>query len=99
LEKPYPVPPLKTLLGIEALLIYAYQPAYNSQCLEKVSTYAAGMRIFNTGKVGYLLPEVSWLYFSNDSDLIKFQSKKTTDLNKKIMNANTPKIIKVRKRE
>lgn len=47
---------------IEALLIYAHQPAYNRK--SKDTAHAArGYRIFNTGKFGALLPEVSAKYY------------------------------------
>jgi hypothetical protein len=48
---------------VEALLIAAHQPAYNSQNKAKVEK-AAGMRVFNTGRSGSLLPEVSYRYWS-----------------------------------
>lgn len=48
--------------AIEALLIYAHQPAYNSQSLSSFTT-ARGFRVLNTGRLGHLLPEVSYLYY------------------------------------
>jgi len=46
---------------IEAMLIYAHQPAYNTMNKESVKR-ARGIRIFNTGKSGPLLPEISFWY-------------------------------------
>jgi hypothetical protein len=42
---------------VEALLIYAHQPAYNSMSKGSV-TVAKGLRILNTGRLGHLLPEI-----------------------------------------
>lgn len=50
---------------IEALLIYANQPAYNTINKNGAPT-SKGIRIFNSGKSGSLLPEVSYKYFSGD---------------------------------
>ncbi len=47
---------------IEALLILAHQPAYNSSSKTSI-TVPRGLRIFNTGKVGLLHPEVSYVYY------------------------------------
>jgi hypothetical protein len=47
---------------VEALLIYANQPAYNSRNKADAGI-AKGIRIFNSGKLGHLLPEVSHKYF------------------------------------
>src|SRR3990172_664021 len=49
------------LKAIEALLIYAHQPAYNTVNKERIIK-AKGIRVFNTGKCGLLLPEVSYYY-------------------------------------
>ncbi len=47
--------------GVEALLIHAHQPAYNT--MNKASLERArDLRIMNTGRLGHLLPEVSYLY-------------------------------------
>ena len=46
---------------VEALLIYAHQPAYNKIGKDGLQA-AKGYRIFNTGKIGSLLPEVSYRY-------------------------------------
>ena len=49
------------IMGVESLLIYSHQPAYN--IMNKGGAGASkGFRIFNTGKIGRLLPEVSSLY-------------------------------------
>ena len=49
------------LRKIEALLIIAHQPAYNSVNKETANN-AKGIRVFNTGNIGLLFPEVSYLY-------------------------------------
>ena len=46
---------------IEALLIYANQPTYNSMNKSDAAN-SKGLRIFNTGKAGQLLPEISYMY-------------------------------------
>ena len=48
---------------IEALLIYANQPAYNSRLKSQANSTSAMLRIFNTGHWGLLLPEISHAYF------------------------------------
>ncbi len=58
----YPRPENEIVKAIEALLIYAHQPAYNQRS-KKAALSAAHYRIFNTGLYGALLPEVSGLYF------------------------------------
>jgi hypothetical protein len=50
---------------VEALLIYAHQPAYNSMSKGSVAV-AKGLRILNTGRLGHLLPEISYLYHVGD---------------------------------
>jgi hypothetical protein len=47
--------------AIETLLIFAHQPAYNTANKGKAKK-AEGIRIFNTGKLGQLFPEVSYYY-------------------------------------
>lgn len=47
--------------AVESLLIYAHQPAYNKSS-KKSAAAARGYRVFNTGKIGSLHPEVSYLY-------------------------------------
>jgi hypothetical protein len=57
--------PIEILSKIESLLIYSHQPVYNSR--SKISINCSqGIRIFNTGKYGSLLPEVSGRYYSSD---------------------------------
>jgi len=51
--------------NIESLLIYANQPAYNSQNKADAKK-AKNIRIFNSGKSGQLLPEVSYTYYLGD---------------------------------
>ena len=48
--------------GIEALLINAHQPAYNTMGKNSLAC-AKGLRVFNSGRCGHLLPEVSYLYY------------------------------------
>jgi hypothetical protein len=61
----YSPAPSALVAAVEALLIYAHQPAYNA--LNKGSTKSAkGIRILNTGRLGHLLPEVSYLYHVGD---------------------------------
>jgi hypothetical protein len=50
---------------IEALLIYAHQPAYN-QASKSQAMRAKGIRIFNSGRLGQLFPEVSYKYFLSE---------------------------------
>ncbi len=61
-QQPYPPEHGLIVEKIEALLIYANQPAYNSRNKEDAAS-AKGIRIFNSGKLGHLLPEVSYEYF------------------------------------
>lgn len=58
----YPPAPPTLVNDVEALLIYAHQPAYNT--MGKGTLKNAGLRVFNTGMMGHLLPEVSSLYYS-----------------------------------
>ena len=46
---------------VEGLLILAHQPAYNTSSKGSI-TVPRELRIFNTGKVGLLHPEVSYVY-------------------------------------
>jgi hypothetical protein len=62
-EIPYPRAEQKTVDGVEALLMAAHQPAYNSQNKANIEK-AAGIRFFNTGRSGSLLPEISYAYWS-----------------------------------
>jgi hypothetical protein len=50
---------------VESLLIYAHQPAYNITSKGSVEI-ARGLRILNTGRLGHLLPELSYLYQVGD---------------------------------
>jgi hypothetical protein len=63
----YPAPYASTIVGVESLLIHAYQPAYCSMEKEGLRSESRGMRIFNTGDSGMLLPEVSYLYLFGDT--------------------------------
>lgn len=47
--------------AVEALIILANQPVYNLRG-KGTTTLATGCRLFNTGKLGHLLPESSYLY-------------------------------------
>jgi hypothetical protein len=55
---------LNDIKSAEALLIYAHQPIYNRSSKDTLAI-AKGLRIFNTGKIGSLLPEVSYRYHNN----------------------------------
>ena len=46
---------------VEALLIFAHQPAHNTKNRNSAEI-ARGIRIFNTGEYGSLFPELSGLY-------------------------------------
>jgi len=60
-----PKAPPDIVRGIETLLIYAQQPAYNT--MSKASLHdAKGLRILNTGRIGHLLPEESYLYYQDN---------------------------------
>ena len=57
---------VKDVIAVESLLIYANQPAYNQK--NKYSTNGSkNIRIFNTGMVGTLLKEVSYIYHIDDN--------------------------------
>ena len=60
----YPKAPADVVRGIEALLIYAHQPAYSTMSKTSLDS-AKGIRILNTGRMGHLLPEVSSLYYQD----------------------------------
>jgi hypothetical protein len=60
--KRYPKADEKVVEKIEALLIYAHAPAYNKSNKEDAKK-SKGLRIFNSGNFGQLLPEVSYRYF------------------------------------
>ena len=61
-RKPYPKTKEYVVEAVEALLIYSNQPAYNSRNKADAKK-GKGIRIFNTGRIGHLLPEVSYKYF------------------------------------
>lgn len=50
------------ILKMEKLLIYALQPCYNK--LKGSIEDCSGIRIFNTGSIGQLSPEISYSYMS-----------------------------------
>ncbi|MGE0357197.1 MAG: hypothetical protein AB7P08_09805 [Burkholderiales bacterium] len=64
-KKDYPPPPAADIEAIESLLIFAHQPAYNLMSKQNAER-ARNYRVFNTGKFGSLLPEVSGLYYLGD---------------------------------
>ncbi len=70
-KNPSPAPDRKIVEGVESLLLYAFQPTYNGKDKQRLRDEAKGMRIFNTGRVGRFLPELSYLYFSGDSKITK----------------------------
>lgn len=61
-KKRWPKPGKMTVEAIEALLIYANQPVYNDRNKSDAKK-AKGIRIFNNGRLGQILPEVSHKYF------------------------------------
>ena len=66
-EKTVEYPPMQNddIAAVEALLILAHQPAYNTS--SKISAESARhYRVFNSGRFGSLLPEVSGLYYVGD---------------------------------
>jgi hypothetical protein len=65
-EKAYPKVDRAIVDRIEALLIYAHQPAFNSANKATAKEKSRGLRIFNSGKCGQLLPEVSYKYYFGD---------------------------------
>lgn len=60
----YPRPELNDLRAVESLLILANQPAYNSAAKQGGSNMAGleDLFVMNTGHIGNLLPEASYLY-------------------------------------
>jgi hypothetical protein len=58
----YPKATPSIVNAVESLLIYAHQPAYNSQNVATLER-AKGVRVLNTGRMGHLLPEISYLYY------------------------------------
>ena len=57
----YPRAPIDMVRAAESLLIISHQPAYNSRGKQH-TTLARNVRLFNTGRLGHLLPEVSSAY-------------------------------------
>ena len=57
----YPPADSRSVTGVEALLINAHQPAYNQTSKESFHS-AKGLRVFNTGHIGSLMPEISYRY-------------------------------------
>ena len=53
----------KLVGDVESILIYSHQPAYNTKGKGGLSAKCQRLRVFNTGQVGSLLPEVSYAYF------------------------------------
>ena len=64
--EPYPAVSQAIARAVEALLVHAHQPAYNTQGKNDLSSNARGYRIFNTGRCGLLLPELSYLYYHGE---------------------------------
>jgi len=61
----YSPPRSEIIKRIESLLIYAHQPAYNSQGKQELVEFH-NIRIFNSGQSAPLLPEVSYRYFRDE---------------------------------
>ena len=57
----YPKEDASIVSRVEALLIFAHQPAYNTMGKGSLGK-KEGIRVFNTGMCGLLLPELSYLY-------------------------------------
>lgn len=51
---------------IEAILIHAHSPAYNAANKSSAKGKSKGIRVFNSGRFGQLLPEVSYKYYFGD---------------------------------
>ena len=62
-DSPYGPANAELVKDVEALLIYAHQTAYNTQGKNSLILSKGHVRIFNTGKSGLLLPEVSSAYY------------------------------------
>ena len=60
--KQYPNPGDGIIKKIENLLIYANQPAYN-KANKNSAKDSKKIRIFNTGRLGMIFPEISSSYF------------------------------------
>ena len=61
----YSPPRSEIIKRIESLLIYAHQPAYNSQGKQELTEFH-NIRVFNSGRSAPLLPEVSYRYFRDE---------------------------------
>ena len=64
-KKGWAKPSKAVIEAIEALLIYSNQPAYNDRNKSDAEV-AQGIRIFNTGRLGSISPEISHRYFLGD---------------------------------
>jgi hypothetical protein len=62
-EKDYTKADRKTVEKIEAMLIYAHSPAYNTANKSNAKEKSKGIRVFNSGTFGQLLPELSYTYY------------------------------------
>ena len=62
---PEPIRDRAVVEGLESLLIYARQPDYNASKKSGVPEKAGHLRVFNTGRRGPLLPEVSGRYYTD----------------------------------
>lgn len=54
-----------TIKKVESILIFAHQPVYNTRS-KKNAEDAKNIRVFNTGRLGSLMPEISGLYYFGD---------------------------------
>ena len=61
----YSPPSSEIIKRIESLLIYAHQPAYNSQNKQDLTAFY-NIRVFNSGQSAPLLPELSYRYFRDE---------------------------------
>jgi hypothetical protein len=61
----YPIAPDDLVRRVESLLIFALQPAYNRANKDSLGD-SKGLRIFNTGRIGTMLPEVSHRYHDDE---------------------------------
>ena len=64
-DESYVKPDSNAVERIEALLIYAHYPVYNERNKSQAEK-ARGIRIFNSGRLGQLFPEISYRYFLGD---------------------------------
>jgi hypothetical protein len=62
-ERRYEQADASLVRDVEALLIYALLPAYNTQGKDSLVLEGGPLRIFNTGKLGLILPELSSIYY------------------------------------